>query len=436
MYAQTVDGCLEERIGQSGLTQAELQAELEKAEGALEFIRQSRDDGSLPLLRLPERRDDLAACRSAADRLLDGAKDIVLLGTGGSSLGAQALAQIAGWRDPGTVEGQAKGRPRFHFFDNLDGSSYLNALNTLDLAATRFVTISKSGSTAETMMQTLTTMDVISERLGADCLHRVFLGLTEPGDNPMRRILGQHGIEMLEHDPKVGGRYSVLSNVGMLPAILLGLNPEAVREGAAQVLNPVFDGASPDNCAPAVGAAVNVALARKNMNITVLLSYSDRLERFSKWFVQLWSESLGKDGHGTTPIAALGPVDQHSQLQLFLGGPVDKLVTVVMLDVAGTGPRIKPEYDSDPSIGYLSGKTIGDLVDCEQRATAEALVRNGRPVRVINLPKLDEETLGQLFMHYMLETIIAGHLLGVDPFDQPAVEEGKVLAREYLAQLV
>lgn len=436
MYTQSVEGCLAERIGQNGLTEAELQTELDKTEGALEFLRRSKEDGSLPLLTLPERRDDLEDCRKAAERLLDGAKDIVLLGTGGSSLGAQALAQIAGWRDPGTVSGQAKGRPRFHFFDNLDGSSYLNALDTLDLSATRFVTISKSGSTAETMMQTLTTLDAVSARLGPDALRRVFLGLTEPGDNPTRRILAQHGIEMLEHDPKVGGRYSVLSNVGMLPAILLGLNPEAVREGAARVLQPALDGIAPASYAPALGAAVNVALARKNMNITVLLSYSDRLERFSKWFVQLWSESLGKDGHGTTPIAALGPVDQHSQLQLFLGGPIDKLVTVVMLDVAGTGPRIMPKYAGDPSIGYLSGKTIGDLVDCEQRATVEALSRNGRPARVINLPKLDEQTLGQLFMHYMLETIIAGHLLGVNPFDQPAVEEGKVLARDYLAKMV
>ena len=225
MYKQTIDGCLAERIGESGLSKAELKAELDKAEGALKFIRNSRDDGSLPLLRLPERRDDLDACHAAAGRLLEGAKDIVLLGTGGSSLGAQALAQIAGWRDPGTVEGQAKGRPRFHFFDNLDGSSYLSALDTLDLANTRFVAISKSGSTAETMMQTLTTMDTISDRLGPDSLKKLVVGLTEPGDNPMRRILGEHGIEMLEHDPKVGGRYSVLSNVGMLPAILLGLDP-------------------------------------------------------------------------------------------------------------------------------------------------------------------------------------------------------------------
>ncbi|PLX43330.1 MAG: glucose-6-phosphate isomerase, partial [Hyphomicrobiales bacterium] len=274
MYTQSVDGCLAERIGQSGLTEAELNAVLDKAAGALEFIRSARDDGSLPLLRLPERRDDLDACRTAADRLLDGAKDVVLLGTGGSSLGAQALAQIAGWRDPGTVSGQAQGRPRFHFFDNLDGSSYLNALNTLDLAATRFVAISKSGSTAETMMQTITTLDTVSDRLGADSLPRLFLGLTEPGDNPMRRILGQHGIEMLEHDPKVGGRYSVLSNVGMLPALLLGLDPVAVREGAATVLNPALEGIAPADYAPAIGAAVNVALARKNMNITVLLSYS------------------------------------------------------------------------------------------------------------------------------------------------------------------
>ena len=164
------------------------------------------------------------------------------------------------------------------------------------------------------------------------------------------------------------------------------------------------------------------------------MAYADRLERFTHWYVQLWAESLGKNGKGNTPLAALGPVDQHSQVQLFIGGPRDKLFTVVTVAGAGSGPRIDGELAKlagEPSFG---GKTIGDLVAAEGRATAETLVRNGCPVRTLHLAKLDEAGLGELLMHFMLETIIAAHLLGVDAFDQPAVEEGKVLTKKYLTQ--
>jgi glucose-6-phosphate isomerase len=150
--------------------------------------------------------------------------------------------------------------------------------------------------------------------------------------------------------------------------------------------------------------------------------------------VQLWAESLGKDGKGTTPVAALGPVDQHSQLQLFIAGPRDKLFTVITVECAGHGPRVDADLAAQAGEPDLGGKTIGDLVAAQGRATAETLAKNGCPVRTIHLPQVDERTLGALLMHFMLETIIAAHLLGVDPFDQPAVEEGKVLAKQYLAQ--
>jgi glucose-6-phosphate isomerase len=164
----------------------------------------------------------------------------------------------------------------------------------------------------------------------------------------------------------------------------------------------------------------------------VMMAYADRLQRFTHWYVQLWAESLGKDGKGTTPLAALGPVDQHSQVQLFIAGPRDKLFTVVTVDSAGLGPRMDGELVKLAGEPGFAGKTIGDLVAAEARATAETLVRNGCPVRSIRLERLDETSLGELLMHFMLETIIAAHLLGLDAFDQPAVEEGKVLAKKYL----
>jgi glucose-6-phosphate isomerase len=163
-----------------------------------------------------------------------------------------------------------------------------------------------------------------------------------------------------------------------------------------------------------------------------MMAYADRLERFTKWYVQLWAESLGKDGKGTTPIGALGPLDQHSQLQLFIAGPRDKLFTVVTADPSGRGPRMPADLAKLSGEPDFSGKTIGDLVAAQGRATAETLAKNGCPVRTITLPRLDERHLGELLMHFMLETIITADLLGVDAFDQPAVEEGKVLAKRYL----
>jgi glucose-6-phosphate isomerase len=164
------------------------------------------------------------------------------------------------------------------------------------------------------------------------------------------------------------------------------------------------------------------------------MPYADRLGEFGFWFRQLWAESLGKDGHGTTPIRALGTVDQHSQLQLYLAGPRDKLFTVLTVASAGIGRPVDRALAQDPELAYLSGHGLGDLIAAEARATYETLARNRRPVRLIALERLDEAALGGLFMHYMLETILAARLIGVDPFDQPAVEEGKVLARRYLAE--
>jgi glucose-6-phosphate isomerase len=240
-------------------------------------------------------------------------------------------------------------------------------------------------------------------------------------------------VPLLDHDTGVGGRYSALTNVGLLPAAMLGLDIAAVREGAGLALAPVLAKKPAAQVPAALGAALSVALAENNdKSISVLMAYCDRLQRFTHWYVQLWAESLGKNGKGTTPLAALGPVDQHSQLQLFIDGPRDKLFTVVTVDGAGLGPRIDGELAKLAGEPGFAGKTIGDLVAAEGRATAETLAKNGCPVRTIHVNKLDEESLGALMMHFMLETIIAAHLLGVDAFDQPAVEEGKILAKKYL----
>lgn len=434
-FTHSIEMAREERIGPHGVKADTLDAALTRAEAALEWLRARHADRGLPLLRLPEAHGDLEIIRDTARTLADRATDIVILGTGGSSLGGQTLAQLAGVAVPGV--GALRAPPQLHFIDNLDPESFGALLGRLPHATTRFVAISKSGGTAETLMQTIAALSALKDAGLQTRIPDVFLGISEPvkagKPNGLRNVLGKYRVPILEHDPGVGGRYSALTNVGLLPAAMVGLDIAAIREGAKIALAPVLAKKPASQIPAAVGAALSIALAAsKGKSTSVLMAYCDRLQRFTHWYVQLWAESLGKNGKGTTPLAALGPVDQHSQLQLFIGGPRDKLFTVIAVDGAGQGPRMDGELAKLAGEPGFAGKAIGDLVAAEARATAETLAKNGCPVRTIHIDKLGEESLGELMMHFMLETIIAAHLLGIDAFDQPAVEEGKVLAKKYL----
>jgi glucose-6-phosphate isomerase len=433
---QSIDFAREDRVGVEGVAATALADALRRAEDGLKWLRARHADNGLPLLRLPAETRDLAAVNDAAARLTAGATDVVLLGTGGSSLGGQTLAQLADYNVAGV--GALRALPRLHFMDNLDPATYGALLDRLPLETTRFAAISKSGGTGETLMQTIAALCAVKAAGLADRIPEIFLGLTEPAKpgkrNGLRDLLGGYGVPMLDHHTGVGGRFSVLTNVGLLPAAVLGLDIAGIRAGGAQALAPVLTEEPAAEVPAALGAALSVALAEtRAKTISAVMAYADRLERFTRWYVQLWAESLGKDGKGTTPLGALGPVDQHSQLQLFIAGPRDKLFTVITTACAGKGPRIDAELAARAGEPDFGGKTIGDLVAAQGRATAETLAKNGCPVRTIHVETLDERSLGALLMHFMLETILAAHLFGVDAFDQPAVEEGKLLAKQYLA---
>jgi glucose-6-phosphate isomerase len=431
----SIDFARDDRTGGQGVSTKAHDDMLKRSGDALAALRKVHGDKTLRLLQLPGEQSDLAAIKDAGRRLSTGATDIVILGTGGSSLGGQTLAQLADYAVPGL--GALRGAPRMHFMDNLDPQTFGGFLSKLPLVTTRFVCVSKSGGTGETLMQTIAALSAVKAAKLDAHIPEIFLGLTEPAKggkrNGLRDLLAGHKVAMLDHDTGIGGRYSALTNVGLLPAAALGLDIAAIRAGAGASLAPVLAGKSPADVPAAVGAALSIALAEsKGKTISVMMAYADRLEKFVKWYVQLWAESLGKDGKGTTPVGALGPVDQHSQLQLFIAGPRDKLFTVITTAMAGKGPRIDGALAKLAGEEGFAGKTIGDLVAAQGRATIETLARNGCPVRSIHIETLDAFTLGELLMHFMLETIIAAHLLGVDPYDQPAVEEGKILAKRYL----
>jgi glucose-6-phosphate isomerase len=425
-YTHQTESCFSDAIGAHGVTKSCHAAMLARTEPALDQLRRWRDAGTLPLLALPYRLDDIDAIAPIAERFRSSFDDVIVLGTGGSSLGGKSLYALAdaGW-------GPLDGAPRLHFMDNVDPHSFTALFAAVDWARTGLLTISKSGGTAETLTQTTICLTRMAQALGAAALRDHVVVITEDADNPLRALAERHTIPILDHDPLVGGRYAALSIVGLLPSMIAGLDPKAIRDGAAAVLDATLAADNPTDSAPAVGAALSIGLAQEHgIAATIVMPYLDRLAWFASWHRQLWAESLGKNGVGTTPVNALGTVDQHSQVQLYLDGPADKMFTVIYGPSAGTGDAV-----SESGIDHLEGRRMGDLLDACQRATAETLAARGRPVRIMVLAKLTERTMGALMMHFMLETIIAAHLLGVDPFDQPAVEEGKHLARRYMEEL-
>lgn len=424
LYRHVIETCFDTAIGEGGLRKEAFEKWLARTASGLARLRKHRAEETLPLLKLPDARDDLVRLEPLARQYRERFDRVVLLGTGGSSLGARALAALA----------PSERKPRLLFFDNVDPWSFENLFRNADPRKTGFLVVSKSGGTAETLTQFLAALDWVRQRLDEKAVPERFTVIAEPGENALRRLAARWAIPCLDHDPKIGGRFSVLSLVGLLPAMIAGLDPRGVREGAGRVLDATLAANNPAAAEPAIGAALHMALAEtRHLSQTVFMPYLDRLDGFGLWVRQLWAESLGKQGRGTTPIQALGTVDQHSQLQLYLDGPKDKFFTLLLADTVGQGPEIPPALAADPDLRWLAGRHMGDLLEAEGRATAESLARHGRPVRVLRIEAPTEAVVGALLMHFMLETILAADLFGVDAFTQPAVEESKRLAREYLA---
>ncbi len=439
MFQQNIDGCLEGKIGEHGLTSSEYASWLAQMEPHLAGLKDDYRNKTLAVLRIAEEEQDVADAEAALAKLSEGAKTLVFFGTGGSSLGGETFAQFAGWGIYGVALPAQRNRPRTRFYANLDGDTLQSVLESLDLATTRFVVTSKSGGTAETLAQAIAALTAVKAAGLEAQIPKLFLGVTEPDkpgkSNGLRTLFSKFGIPLLEHHTGIGGRFSCLTNVGLIPAMARGLDARAIRAGAKSVIDALLAAESAKDFAPAVGATTAVALSKeRGVGTVVMMPYADRLQRLSAWFGQLWAESLGKGGEGTTPISALGPLDQHSQLQLFMEGPHDHYLTIIRAPTEGIGPKIDPELARIAGADMLSGYAVGDIVSAQSHALPEALAQAGRPVRTIDIAKLDEKAIGALVMHFMIETILAGRLLGIDPFDQPGVELAKILTKERLAK--
>ena len=375
---------------------------------------------TLPLFK--QLNDDLTLIKKKADHFRQ-FKDVVILGTGGSSLGGQAITAL-----------QESLSPRLHFLDNIDAHTFANTIQNVSPSQTGVIAISKSGNTAETLMQLLTCIDIWQDTP----LAHHFLVVSEPGENAIREIATKFSLPTLDHPDDVGGRFSAFTVVGMLPAFIAGIDGHSLRQGARDVLANL-QGATVHDCPALVGALTQASLYRQGVNQSVLFTYCDRLQLLASWYCQLWAESIGKKnsaGHpqGTTPIKAAGATDQHSQLQLYLDGPRDKFFTVLTLTQQHALKSVQTGFFQQPALTTLHNKTMGQLMIAEQKATIDTLKLNNCPLRELKLEQLTPKSLGSLMMHFILETLAMAYLLEVNPFDQPAVEQGKKLALEYLCK--
>jgi len=422
------------RIGnEHGITEqrfAELSA---RTAPAIKAVNTQRKDGKTPYRDLPyDEQTPRLVKRFAAD-FADRCDNLVVLGIGGSALGNIALQTALNSYMYNLDERQRTG-PRLFVFDNVDPPQFGSFLDWVSdgLDRTVFNVISKSGRTAETAAQFLTVRDMLISRLGEAEMRRRIVATTDAKSGTLRTIAGADKLACLAVPDGVGGRFSVLSAVGLFSAAMCGIDVDSLLEGARDMDRRVSGEDFFDNPA-AVNAAVNWHYYNAKKPISVMMPYSYALKDMADWHRQLWAESLGKakdlNGNevhvGPTPVKALGATDQHSQVQLYREGPNDKLFT--FLEAAGFSRdvTIGPAHDSAPELGYLGGRGMGELLASEKRATEYALVVNNRPCLTVLFPKVDAYSVGQFIYLFEVTTSIAADLFGINAYDQPAVELGK-----------
>lgn len=357
--------------------------------------------------------------------------DILVIGIGGSNLGAMAVGQALAW-------GKRKSAgPRLHYLDNVDPDYLHDLLAELRPQATAVIVISKSGGTLETATQYLVVRDWLKHALGSDGARARQWLVTDPEQGWLRALARAEGLQALPVPPRVGGRFSVLTAVGLLPLAASGVDVRALLAGAganaARCTSPDWQ----ENPALELAALCYLLDTRRDKRLSLLMPYVNSLRLFGDWYRQLWAESLGKrrpDGTpaGTLPVVALGAVDQHSQLQMYLESRHDKFFTFLALDRWTYEVPIPLGDDARNTFPYLAGKTLNDVIDAEFLATRQVLTDYGHPNLTLHLPVLDAHVLGQLIDLYQRVTVYAGLLYGVNPLDQPAVERGKKLAVSHL----
>lgn len=387
----------------------------------LEKLITKKNSNDIGFIDLPKRQDAIKSVNETASYIKENYNCLMVLGIGGSSLGGKAIISSLASKESSF---------KVLFVDNIDPDYFMEAIKSIDLEKTAFNVISKSGSTAETMSQFLVIFDMLTKKLGKEEAIKRVIFTTDPEKGALRPLCKEFGFRGLDIPSNVGGRFSVLTEVGLLPAKCAGINIEEMLSGANEVAEA---GLKFDTENPVLKySLIKYLYYLKGLNNSVMMPYSTKLYEFSNWYVQLWAESLGKMGLGQTPIPAVGATDQHSQLQLFMAGPKNKFITFIGIENNKhqiTIPKFLKELEA---FTYLSGHTINELIRAEMLSTEKALFENNVPSVRIELEKLDSYNLGALFMFFEMAVAYTGELLAIDAFDQPGVE----LSKKYTYQMM
>lgn len=416
-------GCLGDRIGRAGFSKAELSTAARATAPSLRRLRRRLEAGQYGFDAILDDRRMLEKSRREGRRLARLADTLVVDGIGGSALGALA------------IQTALRPRRRLVILDNVDPEGVAARLGRLIAKRTAACVITKSGSTAETMANLLVLLGWMERRLGPVHVRR-WSAVTDPAKGDLLTLARRLSIPTLPVPPNVGGRFSVLTPVGLLPAAFLGVDVAALVAGARAMRRHCWSAPLERNVGVLGAVLLHRFATRRRRAIQVLMPYADALLHVADWYRQLWAESLGKRldrrgrlvETGQTPVTSLGATDQHSQVQLYVEGPHDKVVTFLEVARFRRDVRIPKRHGDLASTGYLGGRRLGELLTAEKRGTEAALTAAGRPHFTYLLPEISAHVLGQLFYLFEFQTALSGELYGIDAFDQPGVEAGKVAA--------
>ena len=416
--------------GADRITWLEVEALRERGEAIEADLKARRARGDLPFYDLHYR--DVTPILTYATQARSRFENFVVVGIGGSALGNIALQTALRHPHHNLLPKTGRGGPRMFFPDNIDPDMVGGLFDAIDPAETLFNVITKSGSTAETMSTFLLVRQALMDAVGDRWREHVVV-TTDPQKGDLRQIAREEKLTAFDIPEGVGGRFSVLTPVGLLSAAVSGIDVKALLAGAAGMDTRLKASALDRNPAFVCAALLYLADARKGRHIVVMMPYVQALKDVSDWFRQLWAESLGKrlslTGEvvhtGQTPVKALGATDQHSQMQLYVEGPQDKVVVFLAVERYGRTLTFPAAYPEKASLGYFAGRTMNELIQAERAATTLALTRRQRPSMTITLPEVGPQTVGELLYLLEAQTLYAGGLYGIDPLDQPGVEAGK-----------
>lgn len=416
-----------------GITQNQWEELAKQTSPVISMLNKERKAGKTPYRDLPFKTQIIQDVEDLTSKYEDNCENLVILGIGGSALGNIALQTALNSYMYNFDDAQREG-PRLFVFDNVDPQQFGSFLDWISdkLDKTIFNVISKSGRTSETAAQFMTICDMLSEILGPESLRNHIVATTDAKSGTLHTIADELKLPHLEVPDGVGGRFSVLSAVGLFGAAMCGVDIESLLEGARDMDMRVSNENFLQNPA-AINAAIQHHFYNRNKNISVMMPYCYALKDLCDWYRQIWAESLGKEVNlkgekvyiGPTPVKALGTTDQHSQVQLYREGPNDKLFTFLQVNSFEKDVEIGPAPKCAPELGFLAEKNMSMLLNGEKTATEYALLQSQRPCMTVHFDKVDAYNVGQFIYLYEVTTSVAGALFGINTYDQPAVELGK-----------